>query len=56
MVITQPIIIRPERNSNLKCNSSRYSHMQNIKSIYQRTSKKGPDNVKFEQKIQVQGP
>jgi hypothetical protein len=34
MVITQPNIIRPERNSNLKCNSSRYSRIPNIKSIY----------------------
>ena len=54
--ITQPNIIRPERNSNLNCNSFRYSHMPYIKSIYQRTSKKRPDNVKFEQKIQVQEP
>jgi hypothetical protein len=28
--ITQPNIIRPERNSNLKCNSSRYSEILNI--------------------------
>ena len=56
MAITQPNIIRPERNSNLNCNSSRYSHIPNIKSIYQRTSKKSPDNFKFEQKIQVQEP
>ena len=49
-------IIRPEQNSNLNCNSSRYSHIPNIKSIYQRTSKKSPENLKFEQKIQVQGP
>jgi hypothetical protein len=42
---------RPERNSNLKCNSSRYSHIPNIKSIYQRTSKKSPVNFKFEQKM-----
>jgi hypothetical protein len=33
MAITQPTIIRPERNSNLNCNSSRYSHIPNIKSI-----------------------
>jgi hypothetical protein len=51
--ITQPKIIRPERNSNLNCNSSRYSHIPNIKSISQRTSKKGPDNLKFEHKIQT---
>ena len=44
-----------ERNSNLNCNSSRYSHIPNIKSISQRTLKKSPDNLKFEQKIQVQG-
>ena len=56
MAITQPKVIQRERNSNLNCNSSRYSHIPNIKSIYQRTSKKGPDNVKFEQKIQVQEP
>jgi hypothetical protein len=36
--ITQPKLIRPKRNSNL--NSSRYSHIPNIKSIYQRTSRK----------------
>jgi hypothetical protein len=48
-------VIQPEQNSNLNCNSSRYSHIPNIKSLYQRTSKKGPDNAKFEQKIQVQG-
>jgi hypothetical protein len=29
MAITQPKIIRPERNSNLNCNSSRYSHIPN---------------------------
>jgi hypothetical protein len=50
----QPKVIRPEPNSNLNCNSSRYSHRPNIKSIYQRTSKKSTDNLKFEQKIQVQ--
>jgi hypothetical protein len=27
--ITQPKVIRPERNSNLNCNSSRYSHIPN---------------------------
>ena len=56
MAITQPKVIRPERNSNLNYNLSRYSHIPNIKSIYQRTSKKSPDNLKFEQKIQVQWP
>jgi hypothetical protein len=33
-----------------------FFHIPNIKSIYIRTSKKGPDNLKFEQKIQVQEP
>ena len=56
MAITQSKVIQPEQNSKLNCNSSRYSHIPNIKSLYQRTSKKGPNNVKFEQKIQVQGP
>ena len=50
MAITQPKVIRPERNSNVHCNSSQYSHLPNIKSIYQRTSKKSPDNFKFELK------
>jgi hypothetical protein len=49
LVITQPNIIRQERNSNLNCNSSRYSDIPNIKSIYQRTSRKSPDNLKFKQ-------
>jgi hypothetical protein len=31
-------------------------YIPNIKSISQRTSKKSPDNLNFEQKIQVQGP
>jgi hypothetical protein len=52
-VINQPKVIRPERNSNLNCNSSRYSHIPNIKSIYQRTSKKTTDNFKFEQNTNV---
>jgi hypothetical protein len=30
-VTNQPKVIRPERNSNLNCNSSRYSHIPNIK-------------------------
>jgi hypothetical protein len=47
MAITQPKVIQSEQNSNLICNSSRYSHIPNIKSLYQRTSKKGQDNVKF---------
>ena len=55
MAITQPKVIRPERNSNLNCNSYIYSHIPNIKSIYQRTSKKSPDNFKFEQKYKFNG-
>jgi hypothetical protein len=31
MAITQPKIIRLERNSNLNSNSSKYSHIPNIK-------------------------
>ena len=54
-VITQPKVIRPERNSNLNCNSSRYSLIPNIKSKYQRTSKKSPDNLKFKQKYKFKG-
>jgi hypothetical protein len=34
MAITQPKVIQPERNSSLNCNTSRYSHIPNIKSIY----------------------
>jgi hypothetical protein len=33
-----------------------YNYIPNIKSVSHRTSKKSPDNLKFEQKIQVQGP
>ena len=40
----------------LNCNTSRYSHIPNIKSIYQRTSNKSPNNFKFEQYIQVRWP
>jgi hypothetical protein len=103
-VIAQPNIIRQERNSNLNCNSSRYSwlyldelqfkfefcsgrmifgwvialelvffvqiwscpdffncnssryiQIPNIKSIYQRTSRKSLDNLKFEQKYKFKG-
>jgi hypothetical protein len=43
------------RNSNIKCNSSRYSQILNIKSIYQRTSRKSLDNFKFEQKYKFKG-
>ena len=53
--ITQPKILRPEQNSSLNCNSSRYSQMPNIKSIYQRTSRKSPDNLTFEQKYKFKG-
>ena len=49
MAITQPKVIQPEQNSNLNCNSSRYSDIPNIKSIYQRTSRKSSDNLKFKQ-------
>ena len=45
--ITQPKIIRPERNSNLNCNLSRYNHIPNIKSIYQRTLKKKSGQLKI---------
>ena len=55
MAITQPKVIPPERNSSLNCNSSRYSQIPNIKSIYQRTSRKSPDNFKFEQKYKFKG-
>ena len=55
MAITQLKVIRPERNSNLNCNSSRYSDIPNIKSIYQRTSRKSPDNLKFKQKYKFNG-
>jgi hypothetical protein len=44
--ITQPKIIWPERNSNINCNSSRYSYIPNIKSISQRTSKKSQNCVR----------
>jgi hypothetical protein len=43
------------RNSNLNCNSSRYSDIPNIKSIYQRTSRKSPDNLKFKQEYKFKG-
>ena len=55
MAITRPKVNRPSRNSKLNCNSSTYSHIPNIKSIYQRTSKKSPDNFKFEQKYKFKG-
>ena len=55
MAITQPKIIRPEQYSSLNCNSSRYGQIPNIKSIYQRTSRKSPDNLKFKQKYKFKG-
>jgi hypothetical protein len=55
MAIAHPNIIRPERNLSLNCNSSRYSKIPNIKSIYQRTSRKCLDNLKFEQKYKLKG-
>ena len=55
MAITQPKVIQPERNSSLNCNSSRYRQIPNIKSIYQRTSRTSPDNLKFEQKYKFKG-
>ena len=55
MAITQLKVIRPEQNSKLNCNSSRYSQIPNIKSIYQRTSRRSPDNLKFEQKYKFKG-
>jgi hypothetical protein len=45
----------PERNSNLNCNSSRYSHIPNIKSISQRTWKESQENFKFEKKYKFKG-
>ena len=42
--ITRPKIIGPERNVNLICNSSLYTHKPNIKSISPSIAKKGGDN------------
>ena len=42
--ITRPKIIGPERNLNLICNSSLYTHIPNIKSISPSTAKKSGDN------------
>jgi hypothetical protein len=42
--ITRPKIIGPERNVNLICNSSLYTHIPNIKSICQRITIKSGDN------------
>jgi hypothetical protein len=38
------IFIGPERNVNLFCNSSLYTHIPNIKSIFQSIAKKSGDN------------
>jgi hypothetical protein len=40
MTWTQPKVIQPEQNSNLNCNSSRYSHIPNIKSNISKDVKK----------------
>ena len=42
--ITRPKIIGPERNVNLICNLSLYTHIPNIKSISQSIAKKSGDN------------
>jgi hypothetical protein len=42
--ITRPKIIGPERNVNLICNSSLYTHIPNIKSIFQSITRKSGDN------------
>jgi len=42
--ITRPKNIGPERNVNLICNLSLYTHIPNIKSISQSIAKKGGDN------------
>jgi len=42
--ITRPKIIEPERNVNLICNLSLYTHISNIKSISQSIAKKSGDN------------
>jgi hypothetical protein len=44
MAITQPKIIGPERNENLICNLSLYTHIPNTKSISQSIEKKSGDN------------
>jgi hypothetical protein len=41
---TRPKIIGPERNVNLICNFSLYTHISNIKSISQSIAKKSGDN------------
>ena len=42
--ITRPKMIGPERNVNLICNLSLYTHIPNIKSISQSIAKKSGDN------------
>jgi hypothetical protein len=42
--ITRPTIIGPERNANLICNLSLYTHIPYIKSISQSIAKKSGDN------------
>jgi hypothetical protein len=42
--ITRPKIIGPERNVNLICNSSLYTHMPKIKSMSPSIAKKSGDN------------
>ena len=42
--ITRPKINGPERNVNLICNLSLYTHIPNIKSISQSIAKKSGDN------------
>jgi hypothetical protein len=49
--ITQPNIIRQERNSNLNCNSSRYSDIPNIKSNISKDVKKKSGQLKIWTKI-----
>jgi hypothetical protein len=44
MAITRPKIIEPERNLNLICNLSLYTHIPNFKSISQSIAKKRGDN------------
>jgi hypothetical protein len=45
--ITRPKIIGPERNVNLICNSSLYTHIPNIKSISPSIAKKSGDKYIF---------
>ena len=52
MAITQPKIIGPERNENLICNLSLYTHIPNIKSISQSIEKKSGDNC-FNSELQT---